>query len=181
MKTQKKQGMVCLVCYPKSARGNLLPIDQYFPLIWDSDGSQGPFITSAGLKCHQWLFISAMHLMQLQAAALAAGQCKTKRDSVWSHVLFSCFWPDSFCCPCTVTLFGQRCAWAHQEQLSGNPGPGVPTRRKEVVSMWIALYWLSAGAGTSCEYFRLYLGSALSVWKGSTNLISFGKLLRLLS
>lgn len=113
-KTQKKQGMVC---YPKSARGNLLPIDQYFPLIWDSDGSQGPFITSAGLKCHQWLFISAMHLMQLQAAALAAGQCKTKRDSVWSHVLFSCLWPDSFCCPCTVMLFGQRCAWAHQEQL----------------------------------------------------------------
>lgn len=106
-----------MVCYPKSARGNLLPIDQYFPLIWDSDGSQGPFITSAGLKCHQWLFIWAMHLMQLQAAALAAGQCKTKRDSVWSHVLFSCLWPDSFCCPCTVMLFGQRCAWAHQEQL----------------------------------------------------------------
>lgn len=50
-----------------------------------------------------------------------------------------------------------------------------PTRRKEVVSMWMALYWLSAGAGTSCEYFRLYLGS---VWKSSTNLISFGKLLR---
>lgn len=109
-----------MVCYPKSARGNLLPIDRYFPLIWDRDGGQCSFITSAGLKCHQWLFISAMHLMQLQAVALAAWQCKTKRDSVWSHVLFSCLWPDSFSYPCTVTLFvtvGQRCARVHQERL----------------------------------------------------------------
>lgn len=129
--------------YPKSACGNSLLIDQYFPLIWDSDGSQCSFITSAGPKCHQWLFISAMHLMQLQAVALAAWQCKTKGDSVWSHVLCSCLWPDSFCYPCAAPLFvtvGQRWACAHQEWLrkpkwkgEDQQGPGVLTRRKEVV------------------------------------------------
>lgn len=166
---------------------NLLLIDQYFPLIWDSDGSQCLFITSAGLECHQWLFISAMHLMQLQAVALAAWQCKTKRDSVWSHVLFSCLWPDLFCYPCAATLFvrvGQRWARVHQEWLrkpqwkwEDQQGPGVPTRRKEIVSMWMALYWLPAGAGSSCGYFRLYLRSALSVWENNADLISFDKLL----
>lgn len=95
-------------------------LSQYFPLIWDSNGGQCSFITSVGLKCHQRLFISAVYLMQLRAVALAAWQCKTKRDSVWSNVLFTYLWPDSFCYPCTVVLFvtvGQRCARVHQESL----------------------------------------------------------------
>lgn len=153
-----------MVCYPKSARGNFLPIDQYFPLIWDSGGGQCSFITSAGLKCHQWLFISAMHLMQPRAVALAAWQCKTKRDSVWSHVLFSCLWPDSFCYPCTVTLFvavGQRCAGVHQKatvEVGGLAGTWCPHHEKRscvhvngsvlvICRRWVLLWMFQALCG----------------------------------